>query len=71
MGGGGAGAPGAFCGAGGGMSRKAATPGESRRAPGVGPGPVPALESGWGPRPAGQALPGSPLELLLWVCVLL
>lgn len=36
-----------------------------------GPGPVPALESGWGPRPAGQALPGSPLELLLWVYILL
>lgn len=32
---GGAGAPGAFCGPGGGMSRKATTPGASRRGPGV------------------------------------
>ena len=44
----GAGAPGAFCGAGGGMSRKAANPRGEQEGPRVGPGLIPTLEWGWG-----------------------
>ena len=65
--GGGAGAPGPLCGAGGGVSR---------RGPGVGPGPVSCPGVGVGGCGAegrldllGQVLPGSRLELLLWVYI--
>ena len=74
--GGGAGAPGPLCGAGGGMSRKASTLGVSRRGPGVGPGPdscpgvgVRGCGGEGGLDLLGQVLPGSRLELLLWVYI--